>query len=108
MNLLPTTCNRCKQGPDLHFVESKHTGESLFLCAECLGMWRIFDAAMTGGDEGYVPYFKYLREAGRFDHYLEDPTLESWNAEDWDKYNEPWINRDAEFNAQQRTIRPPK
>lgn len=103
MTLLPITCRRCGQGPDLHLVKSKYTGDRLYLCAECLGMWRSLDTAITGGDEGFLNHNEYLRSVGRPDHYLDAQDYESWTTEDWDKYNEPWINCDAEFNAQQES-----
>ena len=66
-------------------------------------MWRSLELAILGGDSGFVNHHEYLKSVGRPDHYLDDPNYENWTDEEWDKYNEPWINCDAEFNAQQKS-----
>lgn len=104
---LPVKCNRCPVG-ELQWDECKYTGERFFMCHDCGGMWRDLDSALkwkiTGGQNGpnaSLNDSEYLESVGRPDHFLDDPNYQEWTNEEWNKYNEPWINFDAEFNAQQ-------
>ncbi|MBB5353974.1 hypothetical protein HNR46_004245 [Haloferula luteola] len=132
---LPVTCKRCGQGPALHYLESKYSGERFFICGECGGMWQTIESALSepgwsnpdakefysvreypaenggrpwsalgrGKSVCHLTSAEYERSVGRPDHYLDAPDYESWTTESWDKYNEPWINCDAEFNAQKES-----
>ena len=66
--------------------------------------------ATLGRGKGVYPLTcaEYERSVGRPANYLDDPGYESWTDEDWDRYNEPWINCDAEFNSAQLFHHPEK